>query len=78
MLNSLPLLVRKESEHQKAQGIRTAAVTLVSSQQQDLSMQKKIIFEDDFLDDSLLKFILMVKQRLSYRYYTLFSNAASL
>lgn len=62
MLNSLLLLVRKESEHQKAQDSRTAAVTSVSSQQQYLNMQENI-FEDDFLDDTLLKFILMVKHK---------------
>lgn len=52
--------MRKESEHQKAQDGRTAIVIPVSSQQQYLSMQENI-FEDDFLDDTLLKFILMVK-----------------
>lgn len=62
MLNSLPLLVRKESEHQKAQDGRTAIVTLVSSQQSYLNMQENI-FEDDFFDDTLLKFILMVKHK---------------
>lgn len=62
VLNSLPLLVRKESEHQKAQDRRAAAVIPVSSQQQYLSMQENI-FEDDFLDITLLKFILMVKHK---------------
>lgn len=62
MLNSLALLVRKESEHQKAQESRAAAVIPVSSQQQYLSMQENT-FEDDFLDDTLLKFILMVKYK---------------
>lgn len=62
MLNSLPLLVRKESVHQKAQDGRTAIVTLVSSQQSYLNMQENI-FEDDFFDDALLKFILMVKHK---------------
>lgn len=62
MLNSLLLLVRKESEHQKAQDSRTAAVIPVLSQQQYLGMQENN-FEDDFLDDTLLKFILMVKHK---------------
>lgn len=62
MLNSLPLLVRKESEHQKAQEGRVASVTAVLSQQCYLGMQENI-FEDDFLDDTLLKFILMVKHK---------------
>lgn len=54
--------MRKESEHQKAQDSRTAAVIPVSSQRQYLSMQENI-FEDDFLDDILLKFILMIKHK---------------